>query len=66
MSRNAIEHAVIMVPPEQEITPDCLPRTRKQSGRKLLPGMEHADFERMEISPIISALKTFGGTRQGL
>ncbi len=59
---NAIEHAVIMSSPEQDITPDCLPEdTRKKPPQASLAGSRTFDLERMEISAIKTALKTFGG-----
>ena len=59
---NAIEHAVIMASPEQEITPDCLPEDTRAKRPQVSPAGNGAlDLERMEISAIISALKTFGG-----
>ncbi|MHB8843589.1 MAG: sigma-54-dependent transcriptional regulator [Nitrospirota bacterium] len=60
---NAIEHAVIMAAPGQEITPDCLPEdTRASRPQAPLSGGNGAlDLERMRISAIKSALETFGG-----
>jgi transcriptional regulator with PAS, ATPase and Fis domain len=59
---NAIEHAVIMASPEQEITADCLPEdTRVVRPQASLAGKEALDLESMEISAIKSALETFGG-----
>lgn len=59
---NAIEHAVIIASPEQEITPDCLPEDTRATRPQASPAGNGAlDLERMEISAIISALKTFAG-----
>jgi len=59
---NAIEHAVIMASPDQEITLDNLPEDTKAKRPQASPAGNGAlDLERMEIAAIISALKTFGG-----